>query len=139
DESGLITEAKYNWSLLRPYELKDVNDNTTRVTYSSSGEIITGSFWGTENGVKTGYSENVPIVPANITEAIKSVTSLSVSQMFIYDRNSWMRKVSSEFMTPEYSDIISRLKDNNLITEDGYFSAFSGEHINEENRCLIKA
>lgn len=139
DESGLITESKYNWSLLRPCELKDANDNTTRVTYSSSGEIMTGSFWGTENGVRTGYSENVPVVPADITEAIKSVASLSVSQMFICDRNSWMRKVSPEFMTPEYSDIISRLKDNHLITEDGYFSAFSGEHINEENRCLIKA
>lgn len=139
DENKLTTDAKYNWNLLLPYELKDANDNTTRVTYSSSGEIITGSFWGTENGVKTGYSETVPVLPADITEAIKSVTSLSVSQMFVYNRNSWMRKVSPGFMTAEYSDIISRLKDNHILTEDGYFSAFSGKHINEENRCLIKA
>ena len=50
-----------------------------------------------------------------------------------------MLKVSPEFMTPEYNDIISRLKNDHIITEDGYFSAFSRDHICEKNRCLIKA
>ncbi|MBA5839145.1 hypothetical protein F9879_19790, partial [Morganella morganii] len=42
-------------------------------------------------------------------------------------------------MTPEYNDIISRLKNDHIITEDGYFSAFSRDRMSEENRCLIKA
>ena len=41
------------------------------------------------------------------------------------NQNSWMLK-SPEFMTPEYNDIISRLKNDHIITEDGYFSAFPG-------------
>ncbi|MEM8400133.1 toxin subunit, partial [Morganella morganii] len=35
--------------------------------------------------------------------------------------------------------IISKLQNDNIITEDGYISAFSRYRINEDNRCLIKA
>ncbi|MBW5407615.1 SpvB/TcaC N-terminal domain-containing protein [Morganella morganii] len=139
DAAGGKTEADYNLKHLSPDKITDVNDNISAVTYNGTGQVISVRFSGTEKGNKTGYSDAALTIPDCIADALKLTAPLPVSQLFLYELNSWMVKVSPEFMTPEYSDIISRLKDNHIITEDGYFSAFSRAHINEENRCLIKA
>lgn len=139
DADGGMTEAKYNFKYLSPVKITDINNNTSTVTYNGTGQIISVRFSGTEQGIKIGYSDTALTIPDCISDALKVTARLPVSQLFLYDVNSWMLKVSPEFMTPEYSDIISRLEDNHILTEDGYLSAFSRDRINEDNRCLIKA
>lgn len=139
DSAGGITTPEYNVKYLSPAKITDVNDNTSTVTYNGAGQIISTRFFGTEQGKNTGYSDAVLEMPDSVTDALNLTARLPVSQLFLYEPNSWMLKVSTEFMTPEYNDIILRLKNDHIITEDGYFSAFSRDRMSEENRCLIKA
>ncbi|EMO4163173.1 toxin subunit [Morganella morganii subsp. morganii] len=139
DSAEGITIPEYNFKYLYPVKITDVNDNISTVTYNGAGQVISIRFSGTEHGKKTGYSDDELIIPDSIEDALNLTTRLPVSELFLYEPNSWMLKVSPEFMTPEYDDVISRLKNGHIITEDGYFSAFSRDRISEENRCLIKA
>ena len=139
DSARGITTPEYNFKYLSPIKITDVNDNISTVTYNGAGQVISIRFSGTEQGKKTGYSDDALAIPDSISDALNLTARLPVSELFLYESNSWMLKVSSEFMLPEYSDIISRLKNDHIITEDGYFSAFSRDRISEENRCLIKA
>lgn len=139
NSAGGVTTPEYNVKCLSPAKITDVNDNISTVTYNGAGQVISIRFSGTEQGENTGYSDAVLTIPDSITDALNLTARLPVSELFLYEPNSWMLKVSPEFMTPEYNDIISRLKNDHIITEDGYFSAFSRDHICEKNRCLIKA
>ncbi|WP_338421440.1 toxin TcdB middle/C-terminal domain-containing protein [Morganella morganii] len=139
DSAGGITKPEYNFKYLSPVKITDINNNVSSLTYNGTGQVASVRFSGTEQGKKTGYSDTALTIPDSIADALSLTTRLPVSELFLYEPNSWMLKVSPEFMTPEYNDIISRLKNDHIITEDGYFSAFSRDRMSEENRCLIKA
>ncbi|HIH4368621.1 TPA: toxin TcdB middle/C-terminal domain-containing protein [Morganella morganii] len=139
DSAGGITKPEYNFKYLSPVKITDINNNVSSLTYNGTGQVASVRFSGTEQGKKTGYSDTALTIPDSIADALSLTTRLPVSELFLYEPNSWMLKVSPEFMAPEYSDIISRLKNDHIITEDGYFSAFSRDRMSEENRCLIKA
>ncbi|WP_341259672.1 toxin TcdB middle/C-terminal domain-containing protein [Morganella morganii] len=139
DSAGGITKPEYNFKYLSPVKITDINNNVSSLTYNGTGQVASVRFSGTEQGKKTGYSDTALTIPDSIADALSLTTRLPVSELFLYEPNSWMLKVSPEFMTPEYNDIISRLKNDHIITEDGYFSAFSQDRMSEENRCLIKA
>ncbi|MEM8343994.1 toxin TcdB middle/C-terminal domain-containing protein [Morganella morganii] len=139
DSAGGITKPEYNFKYLSPVKITDINNNVSSLTYNGTGQVASVRFSGTEQGKKTGYSDTALTIPDSIADALSLTTRLPVSELFLYEPNSWMLKVSPEFMAPEYSDIISKLQNDNIITEDGYISAFSRYRINEDNRCLIKA
>ncbi|EQC4055066.1 toxin TcdB middle/C-terminal domain-containing protein [Morganella morganii] len=139
DSAGGITKPEYNFKYLSPVKITDINNNVSSLTYNGTGQVASVRFSGTEQGKKTGYSDTALTIPDSIADALSLTTRLPVSELFLYEPNSWMLKVSPEFMAPEYSDIISKLQNDNIITEDGYVSAFSRYRINEDNRCLIKA
>ncbi|WP_407292438.1 toxin TcdB middle/C-terminal domain-containing protein [Morganella morganii] len=139
DSAGGITKPEYNFKYLSPIKITDINNNVSSLTYNGTGQVASVRFSGTEQGKKTGYSDTALTIPDSIADALSLTTRLPVSELFLYEPNSWMLKVSPEFMAPEYSDIISKLQNDNIITEDGYVSAFSRYRINEDNRCLIKA
>ncbi|WP_341270824.1 toxin TcdB middle/C-terminal domain-containing protein [Morganella morganii] len=138
DSAGGITKPEYNFKYLSPVKITDINNNVSSLTYNGTGQVASVRFSGTEQGKKTGYSDTALTIPDSIADALSLTTRLPVSELFLYEPNSWMLKVSPEFMAPEYSDIISKLQNDNIITEDGYVSAFSRYRINEDNRCLIK-
>ena len=55
DAAGLETALRYDWRFLTPTSLTDPNDNVHEVVIDALGRVAQTRFYGTENGVMTGY------------------------------------------------------------------------------------
>ncbi|CAI1078215.1 Mono(ADP-ribosyl)transferase SpvB [Serratia entomophila] len=89
DAAGIVTTADYDWRFLTPVRVTDPNDNLQSVTLDALGRVTTLRFWGTENGIATGYSDATLSVPDGAAAALALTAPLPVAQCLVYVTDSW--------------------------------------------------
>lgn len=92
DAAGLTTTAEYDWRFLLPVRVTDTSDNVHSCTFDALGRVTSFRFRGTENGVKTGYSDADIPIPETADEALGLKAPLPVAQCLVYVADSWMRE-----------------------------------------------
>ncbi|OCQ54705.1 Mono(ADP-ribosyl)transferase SpvB [Photorhabdus australis subsp. thailandensis] len=120
--AGLTTSAKYDWRFLTPIQLTDANDNIHFITLDALGRPITYRFWGTENGVMTGYTppeKTAFLPPTQVDEAIDLTGVLPVAQCQVYAPESWMPALSQKTLSTLSAQEQQMLQNSRIITKDG--------------------
>lgn len=124
---GSQSEAKYNYRLMAPYQLKDVNDNIHWTEFDALGRVTSLRFWGTEydevaqKAAPVGYSQpsDKPFKrPNSVDEAIADSALLPVARYWLYQPFSWMcRAITLQFSMESTESLIQ----TNVMIEEGYF------------------
>lgn len=92
DAAGLRTSFDYDWRFSLPIRITDPNDNVHETMLDAQGRAVQSRFYGTENGVMTGYCSGRTFeVPDTMEEmlALKN-GSVPVSTAHRIITDSWM-------------------------------------------------
>jgi hypothetical protein len=99
DAAGLMVRVQYDWRFLTPLQIHDVNDNIHQVTFDALGRVTDSRFFGTENGLMTGYSNVAFQRPSDADGVLALTAPLPVAECYLYVTDSWM-KTGQEKMPP---------------------------------------
>jgi hypothetical protein len=120
DAAKLVTSAKFDYRFMAPWQVTDINNNSTEVLFDALGRVVASSFYGTEEGKATGFKPvSVFTIPPETLAHIldKPNDKQDVATYIVTEAFSWMGKLDqSEFDADEWH----RLLEQRLITPEGY-------------------
>lgn len=92
DAAGLETTFEYDWRFITPQQVTDPNDNIHEVVKDALGRVTQSRFYGTEEGVMTGYcSGNAFNVPQTVEAALAlEKGTVPVAMAHRVKADSWM-------------------------------------------------
>jgi hypothetical protein len=133
DAVGNKISAVYDYRFLAPWQVVDINGNTSEVQLDALGRAVGSSFYGTENGVAVGFNpvSDYPVSPSlTVADAITSAVAADYKQYIaainITDLFSWMGQVSPEQLSSQKkvaTELWQLLIDHRMITPSGYIRA----------------
>jgi len=92
DAAGLQTSYEYDWRFMTPVKMIDPNDNVHEATSDALGRAAQSRFYGTEEGIMTGYCSGRAFkVPTTVHDMLSlEKGSVPVSTAHWVEANSWM-------------------------------------------------
>ncbi|HFD6780766.1 TPA: SpvB/TcaC N-terminal domain-containing protein [Pseudomonas aeruginosa] len=128
DAAGLSTRATYDYRFMSPVRIIDANGNESSATLDALGRLTALRFWGTEDGIRCGYStpEDKPFTaPDTVDEALALAPGLPVAQSVTYVPQSWMPVVpesqAAGFTTGDWT----KLRQDHVVTDQGAICALA--------------
>lgn len=124
DPAGNTTSATYDYRFLKPTKIIDINDNTAEVQLDSLGRQIATTFYGTEQGVMTGF-DSVTEYPVPVTLTVEQAISQAgtspqhLATLIVEDPFSWMGKVTKQQCGSAWNILLEQ----QFITFAGYIRA----------------
>ncbi|MGB3431454.1 SpvB/TcaC N-terminal domain-containing protein [Achromobacter sp.] len=128
DAAGLSTQATYDYRFMSAVHIVDANGNESSATLDTLGRLTSLRFWGTEDGIRCGYStpEEKPFTaPDTVDEALALSPGLPVAQSVTYAPNSWMPVVSLSTDDAFTTDDWFQLLQNHIVTDQGAVCALA--------------
>ncbi|EEJ2305795.1 hypothetical protein YI53_003915 [Salmonella enterica subsp. enterica] len=129
DRMGNVQKAEYDYRFLTPYRVTDINGNTSEVLYDALGRIVSGSYYGTENGAPVGFdpvSDHPDLLKLTAVQAItdalvngytQSVATVSSTDMFCWTGQVTKAQLSNDAATAQANwDALLKAR---YITESG--------------------
>lgn len=124
DAAGNTTSAAYDYHFLKPCKIIDINDNTAEIQLDALGGQMGSSFYGTEQGVMTGFDSVTEYpVPATLTveQAINQAegSPQHLATVIVDDPFSWMGQVTQQQCGSGWDTLLEQ----RFITFEGYIRA----------------
>ncbi|MGN7915674.1 SpvB/TcaC N-terminal domain-containing protein [Enterobacter sp. 22466] len=92
DAAGLRTAFEYDWRFLAPVRMTDPNDNVHEAISDALGRVVQSRFYGTEEGVMTGYRSGRAFAVPDTVEGMLALEkgSVPVATAHRVEVDSWM-------------------------------------------------